>query len=76
MALACNIDARGREHRYRIGRLLIGCGALLAGGVSYWVSGKLPWLLGGALVVAGLFALLEARLGWCVIRALGVKTRV
>ena len=76
MALVCNIDARGREHRYRIGRILIGCGALLAGGASYWIRGNLPWLLGGLLVVAGLFALFEARMGWCLLRALGFKTRI
>ncbi len=76
MALACNIDERGRQHRYRLGRILIACGALLAGGGSHWVPGKLPWVLGGLLIAAGLFALFEARMGWCVLRAIGFKTRV
>lgn len=76
MALVCNIDARGREHRYRVGRILLGSGALVAGGGSYWIPGKLPWLLGGALLVAGLFTLFEARSGWCLARALGFKTRL
>lgn len=76
MPLACNIDAPGREHRSRVGRISCACGALVAGlGPSLW-PGKLPWVLGGLLVVAGLFKLFEARSGWCAMRALGVKTRI
>ena len=76
MTLACNIDSHGREHRYRIGRIFCACGALVAGlGSSLW-AGSLPWVLGAVLLFAGLFTLLQARLGWCVLRALGFETRV
>lgn len=76
MALVCNIDQRGRSHRYRIG-----VGLVLLGVVAWWltsrfVAGVVPWLVSGPLVAGGLFSLFEANRGWCAVRALGFKTRV
>ena len=76
MALACNIDERGRAYRYRIGFVLVALGVLL--GILSWqlVSGWLALLLGGLVTAGGLFSLFEARNSWCAARALGFKTRV
>tara|TARA_B100001250_G_C19551354_1_gene679138 strand:- start:373 stop:561 length:189 start_codon:yes stop_codon:yes gene_type:complete len=36
----------------------------------------LGWVLTGGSFVGGIFTIWEARMGWCVIRAMGFKTRV
>lgn len=78
MTLVCNIDAKGKAIRL-IGGLL----AILAGLIGYFVvdQGVLPipetlGHVGVALVLlSGAFSIFEARSGWCVIRAMGFKTR-
>jgi hypothetical protein len=76
VALACNIDQRGRSHRYRIGFVLVPLGVLSWLIASRFLDGAWPWILGGGLVAGGLFSLFEANRGWCAVRALGIKTRV
>ncbi len=73
MALACNIDARGKAVRLRIALVLLvlGLGALpwaLASG------GSPQWTAAVVLLTSGGFTLFEARAGWCALRAVGVKT--
>jgi hypothetical protein len=61
-----NIDNRGR--------LLRGLGALallVGAGFGFFVS---VWL-GAVLTVGGVFVLVEALRGWCLLRACGIKTR-
>lgn len=78
MTLVCNIDAKGKAIRL-IGGLL----AILAGLIGYFVvdQGVLPipetlGHVGVALVLlSGAFSIFEARSGWCVVRAMGFKTR-
>ena len=78
MPLACNIDAKGKAIRL-VGGLL----AILGGLFGYFVvnQGVLPipetlGYIGVALVLlSGAFSIFEARSGWCVVRALGFKTR-
>ena len=77
MAFECNIDARGKAARLRLGIIATLGGALL-GATTF--LGILPTTLGyiGAdgSIAGGLFAIWEARMGWCVVRAMGFKTRV
>ena len=75
MALVCNIDQRGRAHRYRVGFVLVPFGVILGWVTSRFADGWLPWVLGGICVVGGLFSWFEANRGWCVARAMGFKTR-
>ena len=78
MALECNIDAQGR-----ILRFIGGIFALLGGIVAYYILDAeylpIPETLGqlgvAAIVIGGAFSIFEARAGWCVVRALGFKTR-
>ena len=78
MPLACNIDAKGKAIRL-VGGLL----AILGGLFGYFVvnQGVLPipetlGHIGVALVLlSGAFSIFEARSGWCVMRALGFRTR-
>ena len=78
MALECNIDTKGR-----VLRLISGLLAILGGAVAYLVLmfdiipvpesfGTLGVL---AMVIGGAFAIFEAKAGWCVVRAMGFRTR-
>jgi hypothetical protein len=77
MALECNIDARGQAARLQMGILGVGGGALLA---VITLLGTFPTNIGltlaGASIIGGAFAMWEARMAWCVIRAMGFKTRL
>lgn len=74
MAFSCNIDRKGR-----IARGITGFLVLIAGGVVVvrsWIGGGgvIGFAGGGILSVLGLFMLFEAWKGWCVARAMGMKT--
>lgn len=76
MPLTCNIDSRGK-----LARLIYGVVTLAAGGIvlATWAAatgGWLPWTVGLFLIAAGAFGIFEARAGWCVVRAIGFKTRM
>lgn len=74
MPKMCNIDGRGRVARLIWGLLLVVVGAVLAG-VWAWPAGSwMAWTVCALVVAAGLFAVYEARAGWCVMRAMGFKT--
>ena len=74
MGLRCNIDRRGKVARLIWGLLLLvaGCSILF---VSALPTGS-PWAWAGVIVCfgGGAFALFEALVGWCVVRAFGFKT--
>ena len=72
----CNIDQRGKTMRLVVGALVEAIGLLLA---ALWVLEWTPaWTAWPALAIwlAGIFVLFEAVVGWCAIRALGVKTPI
>lgn len=75
MALKCNIDARGKLARLIWGLLCLLAGVLLA----FWAipsGGWVAWTVSLAVTAFGAFALFEARAGWCVVRAMGFRTRM
>jgi len=74
MPLTCNINARGKAVRLIWGILLIAAGTVTAIAWAYPKSSILGWVISVALVLGGAFAVFEARVGWCVIRAMGWKT--
>ena len=61
-----NLDRHGRLARGVIGALCLVAGIIVAGDYTLW---------GLILVVAGLFAIFEATVKWCVVRACGIKTK-
>ncbi len=70
--MTCNIDKRGRRIRALAGALLV----LI---VAVWLAlaPEAHWavhLLRAALALGGAFAVFEGLVGWCAIRAMGVKT--
>jgi hypothetical protein len=76
MAIECNIDACGRAVRLIYALLLVLAGTLLA---VFWACGAqsvLAWVVSVGLVLGGAFAVFEAGAGWCVLRAMGWRTRI
>lgn len=74
--MQCNIDARGKAVRlingivgFIVGIVLLFAWALPRGG---WIA----WTVTGAVLAAGAFSIFEARAGWCIVRAMGFKTRI
>ena len=68
-----NIDRKGRIARAISGTLCI------AAGIAFWWFGwpESPtwrWVLAIVCTLAGAFQLFEARRGWCVARACGIRT--
>lgn len=76
MGLQCNIDARGKRAR------LIGGLVVLIAGVGLLLLWALPsgaglaWVIAVCMMLAGTFAIFQARAGWCAMRAMGFKTRL
>lgn len=77
MALSCNINQQGRTLRIVAGAMLEGPGfVLLALRFTGVLAGDWPWFVGAAAVAGGSFMIIEGALGWCAIRALGIKTPI
>ena len=78
MVLECNIDSKGRVLRLAAWLL-----AIIGGGIAYLILMMdiipVPESIGtlgvAAMLVGGAFAIFEAKAGWCVVRALGFRTR-
>jgi len=64
---SCNIDGRGRAIRLIVAGVCLGLAAWLWLGLenTFWSIG---------LLTAGLLSLYEGLRGWCVLRALGIRT--
>lgn len=75
MPLACNIDETGRRVRARAGYVLLGLALVLAAVAGVYGPWWLWWCAAGA-AAGGAFCLLEARRGWCGLRAMGIKTPI
>ena len=73
--MECNIDQKGR-----LARLYTGIAAIVFGialGLLTYLSvipATLGWLAVTGSIFGGAFAIFEARKGWCIARAIGIKT--
>ena len=71
----CNIDAKGKRFRLIYGIVLAITGAWM---ILLWAipcGGWVPWVVSLFALLSGGFAIYEARVGWCAVRAMGFKTR-
>lgn len=75
--MQCNIDQRGRIVRLVAGVAVEGIGlglvVLAALGV---LTGTWPYVVGIAALLGGALMTFEGLRGWCVLRAMGVKTPI
>lgn len=76
MALQCNIDARGKAVRLVGGIVTLLAGVGLAIAWAWPAGGVVAWGVTAACLAAGAFMVFEARTGWCVVRAMGIRTWV
>jgi hypothetical protein len=75
--MQCNIDARGKRVRFIGGVICVLIGIVLAVLALLHIGPFWPLMGSGiGLAIAGAFQIVEARASWCVIRAMGFKTRI
>ena len=75
MVFECNIEARGKAYRLKLGIMGVVVGSVLAA-VFYFtgIEGGVLWLIPMAIIGGGAFSIFEGRVGWCVVRAMGFRT--
>ena len=73
--MECNIDAQGKAARFLGGTASVIAGLVLAA-LLYTdiLAFDLGWYAVAGALFGGAFAIWEARAGWCVVRAIGIKT--
>ena len=77
MAFECNIDARGKAVRMKLGIRLVIIGIILATLTFFEIiPSSFGWVFAGGSFAGGAFTIWEARMGWCVVRAMGFKTKI
>ena len=76
MPLQCNIDSRGRVGRLVKGLILLIAGVAMLFSWALPASSALSWIVTVLVLAGGAFAVFEAWAGWCVVRAMGFKTRL
>lgn len=77
MALECNIDARGKVARLRLGIKVLVLGIILGVLTLFGViPTTLGWVITGCAIAGAIFVMWEARMGWCVVRAMGFRTKI
>ena len=76
MVFECNIDARGKAYRLKLGIMGVTVGFVLA--VAFYLAGiefqRVLWIIPMAIIGGGAFSIFEAQTGWCAVRALGFRT--
>ena len=73
----CNIDARGKAVRLKLGIMGVVTGLVLA--PTFYVTGVdwgLVWLIPLGAIGGGGFTIFESWAGWCAVRAIGLKTSI
>ena len=75
-AMQCNIDSRGKRVRLINGIVTVVIGLVLMFAWAIGSAGWLPWAITIATLASGAFMIFEARAGWCVVRAMGIKTPI
>jgi hypothetical protein len=74
--MQCNIDAKGKAVRLIMGGLMVIAAAVIAVIVAMDVlAPHWGWAAAG-MGVFGAFGMFEGWKGWCVVRAMGFKTRL
>ena len=73
--MQCNIDAVGKAVRLKLGIM-----AVIAGMITSLVfivlniNFGIEWIIPLGIIGGGVFSMIEGWAGWCVVRAIGIKT--
>ena len=75
MERKCNIDAKGKLFRFTVGMFSVISGIVIISlfNLNIFISEEIL-LMGIFSIIGGLFAIWEAREGWCIVRAIGIRT--
>ena len=75
MERKCNIDAKGKLFRFTMGMFSVISGIVVISlfNLNIFISEEIL-LMGIFSIIGGLFAIWEAREGWCIVRAIGIRT--
>ena len=76
MPLICNLDAKGKALRLISGMVMTLLGIGLAIGWAWPTGTWKAWGVTGVVLAFGAFQIFEGWAGWCVVRAMGFKTRI
>tara|TARA_X000001036_G_scaffold434470_1_gene473887 strand:+ start:4019 stop:4246 length:228 start_codon:yes stop_codon:yes gene_type:complete len=73
--MQCNIDAMGKAVRLRLGILAVIAGGLISVGfILLNFNFGIEWIIPLGIIAGGAFSMFEGWAGWCVVRAIGIKT--
>ena len=69
------MDAKGELFRFTIGMFSVISGIVIISlfNLNIFISEEIL-LMGIFSIIGGLFAIWEAREGWCIVRAIGIRT--
>ena len=75
MERECNIDAKGKLFRLTVGIFSVFSGIVIISlfNLNIFISEGIL-IMGLFSIRGGLFAIWEAREGWCLVRAIGIRT--
>ncbi len=76
MALTCNIDAKGKKVRLINGLVTTAIAVVLVFAWAIPYPSLLSWVITGVMLISGAFMIFEGWAGWCVMRAMGFKTKI
>jgi hypothetical protein len=74
--MQCNIGTIGRRVRVFSG-LTFCVVALILATIGFLRAGIISWIgiIAAAILAIGIFQIFEGVIGWCAVRALGIKTK-
>lgn len=77
MALTCNIGAAGKAFRFKVGMASVFGGIILGLLMALGaLTSPIFWFPVAGSILGGAFSIWEARAGWCVVRAMGIRTSI
>jgi len=73
--MQCNIDAVGKAVRLKLGIMAVIAGMIISAVfILLDINLGIEWIIPLGIIGGGIFSMIEGWAGWCVVRAIGIKT--
>jgi len=73
--MQCNIDAVGKAVRLKLGIMAVIAGMIMSAVfILLDINLGIEWIIPLGIIGGGIFSMIEGWAGWCVVRAIGIKT--
>jgi len=73
--MQCNIDAVGKAVRLKLGIMAVIAGMIMSAVfILLDINLGIEWIIPLGIIGGGTFSMIEGWAGWCVVRAIGIKT--